>query len=300
MAWRRFTGASWQADCVMRRPIPVLMYHHVSPKPGLVTVSPENFRAHMAWLAGHGWRTLTTAEFAACLAGAPVPKRAVLITFDDGYLDNWVYAHPVLAEFGLKAVLFLITGWMGEGAPRPHAGEAATEQPMPDVPDHKGAMAAGRAWQEAGDTVLLDGAFLRWSEVEAMRMAGTFEFHSHTHRHIRWDKTVADQDERDRALAEDLASSRSTLTARLGAGEADWHLCWPQGYFDAAYQRIATGAGFRYLYTTEPGVARAGTDPARIPRIVVKDKPAGWFGSRLRLYGSSLGAALYLRLKGGK
>ena len=167
----------------MRRPIPVLMYHHVSPKPGLVTVSPENFRAHMAWLADQGWRTLTTTEFAACLAGAPVPKRAVLVTFDDGYLDNWVYAHPVLAEFGLNAVLFLITGWIGMGAVRPHAGQVGRGITVPDVPDHKGAMAAGRAWQEAADPAPLDGAFLRWSEVEDMVAAGTFELHSHTHSH---------------------------------------------------------------------------------------------------------------------
>lgn len=279
----------------MQRPIPVLMYHHVSPKPGLVTVSPENFRAHMAWLAEHGWRSLTAAEFAACLAGAPVPKRAVLITFDDGYLDNWVYAHPVLAEFGLHAVLFLITGWIGEGEVRAHAGQG---QPVPDVPDHKGAMAAGRAWQDAADPVPLDGAFLRWSEVHAMREAGTFEFHSHTHSHTRWDKTIANQDARDRALGDDLAASRATLAARLGDGSA--HLCWPQGYYDAAYQRVAQAAGFRHLYTTEAGVARGDTDPARIPRIVVKDKPAGWFASRLRLYGHPLTAALYLGLKGRK
>ena len=103
------------------QPLPVLMYHHISPKPGLVTCSPENFRAQMEWLAKNGWKTLSTATFATALASGQLPKKSVLITFDDGYLDNWIYAHPVLQEFGLQATIFLITGWIGDGektAPR--------------------------------------------------------------------------------------------------------------------------------------------------------------------------------------
>ena len=265
--------------------LPVLMYHHVSPKAGLVTCSPENFRAQMQWLAKNGWKTLSTAAFAEALASGQMPKKSVLVTFDDGYLDNWVYAHPVLEEFGQRATIFLITGWIGEGARRPHAGQTGT----PDVPTHKQAMAAA-----ANGT--LDDAFLRWSEVEAMRAAGTVEFHSHTHSHTRWDRKMAEQTERDAALAEDLSVSRETLATRLG--QASPHLCWPQGYFDGNYQRVARAAGFTHLYTTEPGVVRRTSDPARIPRLVIKDKPAAWFGRRMGIYGRPLLSTLYLGLKG--
>lgn len=269
------------------QPLPVLMYHHISPKPGLVTCSPENFRAQMEWLAKNGWKTLSTAAFAEALATGQIPRKSVLITFDDGYLDNWVYAHPVLQEFGQQATLFLITGWIGDGPVRPQAGQSG----LPDVPNHKAAMAAAANGQ-------LDTAFLRWSEVDAMRADGTFDFHSHTHSHTRWDRTVADQAARDAALAADLATSRATLSVRLG--DVSPHLCWPQGYFDTAYQRVAKEAGFTHLYTTEPGVVRRDVDLARIPRLVVKDKPAAWFGQRLGLYGRPLLSALYLGLKSGK
>jgi len=269
------------------QPLPVLMYHHISPKPGLVTCSPDNFRAHMQWLVENGWKTLSTDAFTQILATGEVPKKSVLVTFDDGYLDNWVYAHPVLKEFGQRATLFLITGWMGEGAVRPHTGQSG----MPDVPTHGQAMAAAAEGK-------LDEAFLRWSEVEAMRDAGTFDFHSHTHTHTRWDREIADQAERDQALADDLAASRAALAARLGADSP--HLCWPQGYYDAAYQRVAQATGFTHLYTTEHGVVRRDTDPARIPRLVIKDKPAPWFGGRMGLYGRPLLSALYLGLKSGK
>lgn len=266
------------------QPLPVLMYHHVSPRPGLVTCSPENFRAQMAWLADNGWRTLSTAAFAEALASGEIPKKSVLVTFDDGYLDNWVYAHPVLEEFGQRATIFLITGWIGDGPRRPHAGQSG----VPDVPTHKQAMAAAADGKP-------DGAFLRWSEVEAMRAAGTVDFHSHTHTHTRWDRKIADQAARDAALADDLSASRTTLAARLG--EATPHLCWPQGYFDAAYQRVARAAGFTHLYTTEHGVVRNDVDPARIPRLVAKDKPGAWFARRLGIYGRPLLSALYLGLK---
>lgn len=266
------------------QPLPVLMYHHVSPKPGLVTCSPENFRAQMRWLAENGWTALSAAAFAEGLGKGAWPRKSVLITFDDGYLDNWVYAHPVLQEFGLRATLFLITGWIGEGPLRSHDGQVA----IPDVPTHKQAMAA------AGEG-RLDDTFLRWSEVEAMRMAGTFDFHSHTHTHTRWDRQIAEQGARDAALAEDLAASRHILSCRLG--EASPHLCWPQGYFDAAYQRVAKAAGFRLLYTTEHGVVRPGCDPGRLPRLVAKDRGAAWFARRMEIYRRPLLSALYLAVK---
>jgi len=268
------------------QPLPVLMYHHVSPKPGLVTCTPENFRAQMAWLANNGWKTLSTAEFEAVLRSGEIPKKSVLVTFDDGYLDNWVYAHPVLQEFGQRATIFLITGWIGDGPCRPHAGPGAA----PEVPTHKQAMAAAAEGK-------LDDAFLRWSEVEAMRAAGTFDFHSHTHSHTRWDQQLADQATRDAALADDLGNSRATLATRLGA--ASPHLCWPQGYFDTAYQRVAREAGFTYLYTTEPGVVRADIELTRLPRLVAKDKSAAWFARRMGIYGRPLLSALYLGLKSG-
>ena len=105
--------------------VPVLMYHHVTPAGGMIAATPDVFEDQIARLARAGYQSLSADQFAACLAGAPVPERSVLITFDDGYLNNWVHAHPVLARHGMRAVLFIITGWIGDGPVRPHAGRAA-------------------------------------------------------------------------------------------------------------------------------------------------------------------------------
>ncbi len=283
--------------------IPVLMYHHVSPNPGLVTVSPETFHAQMAWLARHNYRSIGTDDLAAFLAGKPLPEKSVMITFDDGYLDNYLYAHPVLQAFGLKAVLFVITGWLGQGTPRDiahngsqkiGAGDTARKsQRMPAAPaltpSHRICMekiAAGQA----------DDVMLRWSEVAEMHKAGSFEFHSHTHTHQRWDRLVSDPQARRIKLAEDLAASRAALTAHLGAVSS--HLCWPQGYFDTHYQAVARDAGFTHLYTVNKETCTAKTSVAAIPRVVVKDRADGWFGRRLWLYRHPILARAYLTLRG--
>ncbi|KNE75621.1 Polysaccharide deacetylase [Candidatus Burkholderia crenata] len=151
------------------RAVPVLMYHHVSPAAGAVTVS------QMAMLARDGYTTLGAAALGEYLAGKPVPERSVVLTFDDGYLDNWVHVHPVLARHGFTAVGFLVSAWVNSGPVRPNAANSAS--PL-NLPGHSAAKAA----IQAGDT---DQAIMHWSEIDAMRQSETFEFHSQTCIRIR-------------------------------------------------------------------------------------------------------------------
>jgi len=264
------------------RAVPVLMYHHVSPNPGLVTVSPETFRSHMKSLATKGYHSLAADDLLAFLHGQEVPARSVLITFDDGYLDNFVYAYPVLKDLGLKATIFAVTGWIGDGPLR--TGE-------PPCPDHKTCMARIREGQT-------DEVMLRWSEIEAMETSGLVEIHSHTHSHSRWDKSLADPAARRAALARDLTQSRNTLKERLGREEK--HLCWPQGYFDEDYVTVARELGFEALYTTRRHVNIRRTSPLDIGRIVTKERGGNWLVQRLAIYSSPVLGRLYTALRGGK
>jgi peptidoglycan/xylan/chitin deacetylase (PgdA/CDA1 family) len=93
------------------RPIPVLMYHHVTPHKGdLVTVTPEIFAGQMQYLAEAGYRTLTLAELLDHIRGVrPVSEKSVVVTFDDGWLDNFHFAYPVLQQYGIKAAVFIVT-----------------------------------------------------------------------------------------------------------------------------------------------------------------------------------------------
>jgi peptidoglycan/xylan/chitin deacetylase (PgdA/CDA1 family) len=269
--------------------LPVLMYHHVTPNDGLVTVSPGTFRQQMAWLARHGYHGITCRDLERFFDGEALPDKSVLITFDDGYLDNYVYAHPVLQEFGLHGVIFLVTGWIGtESQPRRHGSPGGSGSDLPHCPNHRDAKALIAAGQA-------DRAMLRWSEVEAMQAAGTFEFHSHTHTHTRWDKAIADPAGRRAALAADLAESRAMLARHTGDSP---HLCWPQGHFDVDYQQVAREAGFRYLYTVNKAINTPATSTDEIGRIVIKDRVGGWFASRMFLYRQPMLGGLYVRLRG--
>lgn len=259
--------------------LPVLMYHHVSPAPGLVTVSPAAFRNHIAALAAAGWRSAGLEEVERFYRDEPLPAKTCVITFDDGYLDNYVHAFPVLREFGMKAVLFIVTGWMGDGPAR-HGDQ--------ETPNHN----ACKQRIAAGDT---DSVMLRWSEVEAMAAAGAFEFHSHTHSHTRWDQKFGDPVCKRDALFEDLSVSRQVLAQKIGS--ASRHLCWPQGYYDDDYLDAAQAAGFDFCYTTEKNVNTPGDSPRRIGRIVTKERPGDWLTSRLSLYSNPWLGRLYSLLR---
>lgn len=252
----------------MKQAIPVLMHHHVSPVEGMITVSPANFESQLKWMKARGYYSLTCDEFVGHLEGKPVPPRSVLITFDDGYLDNWVYAYPLMKRYGFRGVIFLVTSWIGDGPVRPHLGQDA----LPETPSHhdcENHIEQGKA----------DDVMLRWSEIEAMRADGVFEFHSHTHTHTRWD-LGPEKENKNSHMVEELALSQAVLSERLGSVSP--HFCWPQGYFDPDYVRIAQEAGFRYLYTTKAfGRNVQGTDPAHIYRFAVRNTSGESVGRRM-------------------
>lgn len=93
--------------------IPVLLYHHVSEdKRDLprLTVTPGEFERHMALLKNAGFETISPQQFLAYMNHEPVtlPEKPILITFDDGYEDNYLNAFPILRQFDFSAVIFMV------------------------------------------------------------------------------------------------------------------------------------------------------------------------------------------------
>ncbi|WP_251861634.1 polysaccharide deacetylase family protein [Clostridium sp. Marseille-Q2269] len=91
--------------------IPVLMYHSIDYEKGNELRLPkEQFREQMKYLKDNGYTTLTLHELYSFLdKNKPVPEKSIVITLDDGYVDNYTNAYPILKEFGLKATVFAIT-----------------------------------------------------------------------------------------------------------------------------------------------------------------------------------------------
>jgi peptidoglycan/xylan/chitin deacetylase (PgdA/CDA1 family) len=105
------------------RTLRVLMYHKVNDQwPNPITVPTAVFAQQMTLLGELGYTPVSLdAVRDHYLLGAPLPDRAVLITFDDGYRDNLENAAPILIEHGYPAVIFAPVGYLDPGArPLPH------------------------------------------------------------------------------------------------------------------------------------------------------------------------------------
>ena len=99
----------WVSD---KYAVPIMMYHNVnySNKPRLNSVSPENFAKQMAYLHQHGYQVIPFSELVNSIREKkPLPQKSVVITFDDGYEDNYANAIPVLKQYHFPAIIFLVT-----------------------------------------------------------------------------------------------------------------------------------------------------------------------------------------------
>lgn len=103
--------------------VPILMYHYVSVPPADadiyrrdLSVTPDMFREQMRYLAENGYTTIDLYDLGLAMAGRDtLPDKPVILTFDDGYRDNYTNAFPVLREFGLSGTFFIVTEFVDRG-----------------------------------------------------------------------------------------------------------------------------------------------------------------------------------------
>ena len=95
--------------------IPVLTYHHIGSGNGWLYVSEADFEQQLVYLRERGYKTISVAELAEGLSGrTKLPDRPIVLTFDDGYDDNYQAALPVLLRQGMRASFFVVTGKIGQ------------------------------------------------------------------------------------------------------------------------------------------------------------------------------------------
>ena len=92
--------------------VPVLMYHSIlkdSARQGQYVVSPDVLSADLDALQARGYQTVTVSDLIAYVYDdVPLPEKPIMITFDDGYYNNYVYAYPLLQQRGMRAVISVI------------------------------------------------------------------------------------------------------------------------------------------------------------------------------------------------
>ena len=97
--------------------IPVLMFHSISTIPGnSLGVPVKQFNEEIEWLHQRKYQSLSLEEFYQALINkAPIPEKPILLTFDDGYSDNYSAAWPILRQYGFRATFFISTNSVGPG-----------------------------------------------------------------------------------------------------------------------------------------------------------------------------------------
>jgi peptidoglycan/xylan/chitin deacetylase (PgdA/CDA1 family) len=146
------------------------MYHSVSrDRPDWIwnhLITPVDvFEGQMRALKETGWTAISLDLLHSHMAkGTPVPEKSVVLTFDDGYLDNWVYAFPILRKYGNHAVIWLTTDFVD---PRTDL--------RPTIED----VWSGKISEDALDP----RGYLSWAEMREMVRSGVVEIQSHAKTH---------------------------------------------------------------------------------------------------------------------
>lgn len=263
--------------------LPILAYHRILDMgderafpfdPELVSATPAEFRLQMEYVARH-FDPITFADVIRSIDGEfMLPERPLIVTFDDGYRDNWEHAFPVLRDVGVPATIFVSTGYVGadttywydhlayalyrSGPGRVHLGDLTLE--LGDIDSRRAAAAAAirflRGAPDAARRVHL-GELARtldydiaaehrnlslpmdWEQVGELHRAG-IEIGSHTVSH----PALSQCD--DETLAFELWESRRVLESRLEAPvEVVAYPFGGPGEYDARVMRAAAAAGYR-------------------------------------------------------
>ncbi len=240
-----------------------LCYHSIHDEgPEWLSVAPSTFAHQLEALSARGWGSGTEADLRAAGGGGTAPERPLAyLTFDDGYIDNHASAFPLLRDFGMTGIFFILPGHLdgGQALDWPEVAEEHEEHPE----------------------VMRS---MTWDQAEEMA-AGGMEFGSHglDHSHL---PSLGDEE-----LRQELLDSRRQIERRLGSCSM---LAYPFGDWDERVADAARDAGYAFAFTL-PRAHQGEVGPHSIPRISIDHRDDGRrFAMKLR----PLGRRLYLsRLK---
>lgn len=169
------------------------MYHIISHDTSHICVPPPVFEAHCKALAEKGCFGVGLREAEDFLIhGEPLPAKSFLFTFDDGYLDNYVHAWPILRKYGHKGVIFAVADKLDQAQRQGAlAGAAKDDLSRPSAVDVASGACPPEALPEVdrllgqdalGFTVRQD-IFLNWDEARRMEKSGEIAVAGHSMRH---------------------------------------------------------------------------------------------------------------------
>lgn len=217
--------------------IRVLFYHRISSTASRFerardTVSERTFRTHLALLERWGYDAITFQDYNLYLQGTlSLPRKPVIITFDDGYRDVYTHAFPVMKEFGLRGVIFVV----GERSMRTNEWDRGI------TPSYE---------------------LLSNEEILEFHNAG-FEIGAHSMHHVRLTDVQAIE------AWEELYQARVTTESLLNAPVHTF--AYPYGLVNEEVKKMALNAGYTVACAAFTGPPIFGTDLLEVRRIRIID-----------------------------
>ncbi|MGL5001664.1 MAG: poly-beta-1,6-N-acetyl-D-glucosamine N-deacetylase PgaB, partial [Casimicrobium sp.] len=247
----------------------VLSYHDVYASLGeaasvdSLSVSVNDLVRHFSWLRDNGYRVVSVDEvLAAKRGGKPLPERAVMLTFDDGYASFYRHVFPLLKLFEYPAVIAIVGGWI----------ESPTTSTIEFESDRTGG-----------------AQFMTWPHIREVAQSGWVEVASHTYnlhygivansqgnlqpavitREFDRVNLRYESDEQYAArLRADLELSSSVIEARTGRRPRA--IVWPYGAYNKTSNDIAASIGMNVGFTLDVGGNAPTQSMASLRRALVR------------------------------
>lgn len=223
----------------MKPEIPILMYHKIrdlskdNPK-FLTWVSPTQFKNQMEWLYQNKY---TTISFDTLIEDMEIPSKSIIITFDDGFKDNYTNAFPILKKYGFTATIFLTTDYIGRT----------------------------NEWDKKFNELIFP--MLSVKEIKEMNEYG-ISFGAHTCSHPDLRKLTKQEAEKE------IRKSKTKIEELIGKPVTTF--CYPFGLFNDETKQIVKEVGFKCACSVRIGPLRVKDDVYAIRRIPIYPQDNGW------------------------
>lgn len=213
--------------------IPILMYHQISddvhPRYRNYTATVKAFREQMKVLKMLNFEPISFDKLLDCREGKEkLPRKPIIITFDDALEDAIDNSVPILEKFGFTAVYYVTTGYVG----------TSSDWMIPEV-----------------DVVF---QVAPWSKIKNLSTMG-FELGSHSVTHPHLNEVPAEE------CLREMTESRQTLENILEHEVR--HLAYPHGAFNKTVRDLAYASGYYTATTCEPTFAKLSDDLLSLPRF---------------------------------
>ncbi|WP_281950396.1 polysaccharide deacetylase family protein [Nitrosophilus kaiyonis] len=218
----------------------ILTFHHINPNRDILTIPPELLEKLIINLKKN-YNFISYKDFIDFIfKNKNLPKKSILLTFDDGYLDNFIYAYPILKKYNIPAVIFIITGFIKD--------ERINRNKLPYFKIHKEL-----------DRLPDKNLFLNINEIETMKESGLIDFDSHTVNHF-----VCKNKEYEDIYNEMINSYKFIKNIET---KEYYGFCWPRGAFDDIALKAIKNSPYTFAFSTIDGAFHKGDDLYTIKRI---------------------------------